>query len=80
MSIKQPDTGNSMNDYFSALAEFTSRSHHLVEAADEEEFTRWFNELVQIDRRAMLLFLRQHKDEIPAEHIAIAQLTYEQQI
>lgn len=73
MSYKQPNTGNSLNDYFTNLVAFNQCSPHLLESENLEQFVVWFDKLRLIDRRALLLFLRQHKNEIPKQHIEYAQ-------
>ena len=62
-----------MNDYFSALSDFEMLSGHLLEAKSEETFEVWLEKLELIDKRALALFLRKHKSEIPENHLALAQ-------
>lgn len=38
MSAPNPNTGNSMNDYFSALSDVAMLTPHLLEAASEDNF------------------------------------------
>ena len=80
MSYRRPNTGNSMNDYFSALNDFVMLSHHLLEAETEQGFMVWLDKLNLIDRRSLLLFLRQHKDEIRPEFMKLAQRQFVQEI
>ena len=80
MSYRQPDTGNSMNDYFTSLTTFVMLSHHLLEADTPDLFEIWLEKLMLVDRRSLLLFLRKHKDEIPPEHMKLAQYHYAEEI
>ena len=52
MSYKRPDTGNSMNDYFSSLMDFNRLAPKILQAKTEQEFDAWLDKLVQIDRRS----------------------------
>ena len=80
MSYRRPDTGNSMNDYFSSLADFTMLSHNLLEASTEQNFLIWLEKLALIDRRALILFLRKHKDEIPEKYMQLARRRFKDMI
>ena len=80
MSYRKPDTGNSMNDYFTSLKDFVKLSPKLLEAEDENVFIHWFDKLSLIDRRALLIFLRKNKDKIPANHLTLAQQKFNQTI
>lgn len=80
MSCSKPDTGNSMNDYFSALSDFVRLAPHLLEAGTEQEFVVWFEKLELIDRRSLLLYLRKHKDEIPPEHMSFARRRFKEKL
>ena len=73
MSYRQPKTGNSLNDYFSALADFNMLSDHLLTAKTEESFQIWLEKLEAIDKRALYLYIKKHKAEIPENHLALAQ-------
>lgn len=64
MSYKKPDTGNSMNDYFSALMDFNRLAPRLLQAETEQEFDVWLDKLAVIDRRSTVLYIKAHKDEI----------------
>lgn len=80
MSYTKPDTGDSMNDYFTALADFVMLAPNLLKAKDKHAFLIWLDKLEQIDRRSLLLYLRKHKDEIPPEFMKLAQYRYVQEI
>lgn len=80
MSYKRPNTGNSMNDYFSALMDFVSISPRLLEARDDFEFELWFDKLRLIDNRALYLFLHENKDQIPRQRIRYAQHFFKREI
>ncbi len=80
MSYRRPDTGNSMNDYFSSLADFTMLSHNLLEASTEQNFLIWLEKLALIDRRALILFLRKHREEIPEEYMQLARRRFKDMI
>ena len=68
MSYRRPDTGNSMNDYFSALSDFLRLSPRLLDAKTPEDFAARLDEVILIDRRSTVLFLEKHREEIPPEH------------
>lgn len=80
MSYQKPDTGNTMNDYFSSLTNFVMLAPHLIEARNADAFQIWLEKLEKIDRRALFLYLREHKGEIPPEHIRIAQRRFIEEI
>lgn len=68
MSYQRPDTGNSMNDFFSALSDFLRLSPGLLDAGTPEDFAARLDEVILIDRRSTVLFLEKHREEIPPEH------------
>ena len=80
MSYTKPATGNSLNDYFSSLIDFTSIAPHLIQARNAESFRIWLEKLELIDRRSLLLYLRKHKNEIPKKHLDIAQRRFAETI
>lgn len=67
MSYRKPNTGNSMNDYFSTLIDFNVLSPKLLEVRTEQEFDIWLDKLAQIDRRSTVLYVKAHQDEISPE-------------
>lgn len=73
MSYKKPNTGNPMNDYFTALSDFTMLSEKLLTANNEESFEIWLEKTEAIDKRALFLFMQKHKNEIPKKHLNLAQ-------
>ena len=80
MSYKKPNTGNSMNNYFTALADFTLLAGKLLTVKNSHSFEIWLNKLEQIDRRSLLIFIRNNKAKIPKKHIAIAQKHFKEVI
>lgn len=73
MSYHHRQTQDSLNSYFSALTDFTVLSKHLLEAKNEQSFEIWVDKLALIDKRALLLFARKHKNEIPEAHLKCIQ-------
>lgn len=67
MSYRKPNTGNSMNDYFSTLMDFSVLSPRLLEAKTEQEFDIWLDKLAQVDRRSAVLYIKAHEGEIRPE-------------
>ena len=80
MSYRKPNTGNTMNDYFTSLADFTMIAPRLIEAKDEEHFESWLEKLLLIDRRSLLIYLKKHKSEIPEKHMALARRRFVEEI
>jgi hypothetical protein len=80
MSYRKQNTGNAMNDYLSSLTNFVVLAPHLIEAKNTNSFQIWLEKLEKIDRRALLLYLRKNKNNIPAEHIKIAQRRFVEEI
>ena len=72
MSYRRPNTGNTMNDYFTSLSDFTMLSKNLLNAKTEETFEIWLEKLELIDKRALYLFLIQHKSELPENYLNLA--------
>lgn len=69
MSYRKPDTGNSMNDYFSVLMDFNILASHLLQAKTEQEFDSWLDKLATIDRRSTVIYIRNHIEEIDSNFI-----------
>lgn len=67
MSYKKPNTGNSMNDYFSALMDFNILVPHVLQAKTSQEFDSWLDKLATIDRRSTVLYIKAHQDEISSD-------------
>ena len=80
MSYHQPDTGNDMNDYFSSLTDFVMLAPNILKATNADSFQIWLEKLEAIDRRALFLYLRQNKSQIPPEHLEIAQRRFVKKI
>ena len=72
MSYKKPNTGNIMNDYFTALSDFNMLSINLLSAETEQSFTTWLEKLIAIDKRATQLFIKKHEKEINRDYLTIA--------
>ena len=72
MSYKKPNTGNIMNDYFTALSDFNMLSINLLSAKTEQSFTTWLEKLIAIDKRATQLFIKKHEKEINRDYLTIA--------
>ena len=72
MSYKRPNTGNSMNDYFTSLFDFVSLSDNLLTAKDSHEFEIWLEKLEEVDKRALYLFLKKNKDKISEDYMDLA--------
>lgn len=64
MSYRKPGTGNTMNDYFSSLRAFNLTAPNLLKAATARDFEIWLDKLLAIDRRSLVLYLKEHKKEI----------------
>lgn len=64
MSYRKPNTGNSMNDYFSALMDFNLLAPKLLQAKTAQEFDCWLDKLAMIDRRSTVLYIKAHQEEI----------------
>ena len=74
MSYKAPvSTGDSLNDYFSRLSDFTNIAPRLLHADTKEGFEVWFEKLELIDKRSLYFFIKEHKDEIPKEYLKMVQ-------
>lgn len=67
MSYKKPNTGNSMNDYFSTLMDFNIVAPRILQAKTVQEFDCWLDKLAVIDRRSTVLYIKKHQDEIGAD-------------
>ena len=72
MSYQKPNTGNSMNNYFSRVRDFQRLSHHLLDAPDLISFTRWLHKLIQIDARLTTRLLREQEENLAEEQKARA--------
>lgn len=72
MSYPKPRTGNPMNDYFTALNDFTMLAPKLLAAKSPDAFEIWLDKLMSIDRRSLVLYIKEHEDEMPPEHVARA--------
>lgn len=80
MSYRMPDTGNGVNDLVRTLADFTILAPRLLSADSMVSFVAWFEKLETINRRALLIFLRENKDRIPAGYMGFAKGRFAQRI
>ncbi len=64
MSYRRPNTGDSLNDYFSALSDFVQLWPNLVNASTEQGFLCWFEKLYLIDPRSLVIWLERYRDDI----------------
>lgn len=64
MSYKRPNTGNSMNDYFSTLMDFNVLAPRLLKATTDQEFDAWLDKLATVDRRSTVLYIKANQDSI----------------
>lgn len=64
MSYKKPNTGNSMNDYFTALMDSNLLAPHILQAKTKQEFDCWLDKLVSIDRRSTVIYIKKYQDKI----------------
>lgn len=67
MSYKKPNTGNSMNNFFTALIDFNVLAPHILTAKTTQEFDCWLDKLAIIDRRSTVLYIKAHGDEIGSD-------------
>lgn len=64
MSYKKPDTGNSMNDYFTSLMDFNTIAPHILQAKTAQEFDCWLDKAAAVDRRSTVLYIKARQAEI----------------
>lgn len=74
MSYRKPTTGNAMNDYFTRLRDFSQVSPKLLAAATDHQFIVWLDKCIRIDPRSTVLFLKEHRDEIPSAYMEKAKI------
>jgi hypothetical protein len=68
---------DSVEELFSRYADFYRLAPRLLEAADDDAaFMNWFEKLILIDARALLLYIRIHKKKFTEEQIAYAVSRY----
>ena len=74
MSYRPPDTtGDSLNDYFTRLSDFTNIAPNLLKAKSAESFEVWFEKLELIDKRSLYFYIREHKSEIKDEYLKMVE-------
>lgn len=77
MSYVRKNKSDALNEYFTALTDFSVLSPRLLNADSEHNFIMWFEKLWLIDSRALFFFIRKHKDELSPEYVEWAQEHYE---
>lgn len=80
MSYTPTDTGDSINNLFHSLVDFALLAPHLLQAKNLQSFIVWFEKLELINRRSLLIYLREHKNEIPKKHLDFARTRFVQKI
>ncbi len=80
MSHTKPNKTDSLNEYFTALTDFIILLPNLEKAKDVETFTIWFDKLFQIDPRALLRWVKENRDTIPDDFIAVANARYRRRL
>ena len=73
MSYIRKETGDTLSDWFSGMADFTNISRNLIAASTKDEFEVWFEQLEQINKRSLFFFLRQNQKRIPREYLESVQ-------
>ncbi|MBP3278308.1 MAG: hypothetical protein J6M44_05065 [Butyrivibrio sp.] len=76
----QNKTNDSLNNWFSNIADFINISPNLLKASSLDSFKVWFEKLEKIDRRSLYLFLKKHKDEIPKEYLDSVRNRFQKEI
>ena len=73
MSFKKQTTKKeSLSEYMSTLITFTQLARRLLLCRNIHAFQIWLDKLDNIDRRALVLYLRRHKDKLPDEQLELA--------
>lgn len=80
MSYKQPNTGDSVNDLFTNLANFMNIVPNMMNATEPTEFNLWFDKLYEIDKRSLKLYIEKHSNEIKSENYDYINLRYGRKI
>ena len=81
MSYKpQPSTGDSLNDWFSRMADFMNISQNLLKASSKESFEVWFEKMELIDKRSLYFFIKAHKNEISEEYLKMVRGRFRRRI
>lgn len=80
MSYKKPNTGDSVNDLFSNLANFMNIVPNMMNAKEPAEFNVWFDKLFEIDKRSLKLYVKKHNDKIKPENYDYINLKYGRKI
>lgn len=69
MRYNKTKTDDNVYNFITDLIEFNKHSHNLIEAKSFKEFEVWFEKCEEIDKRSLLLFLRNNKDKIPKDYL-----------
>ena len=80
MSYRPPASEDSLSEWFSRAADFHNIAPRLLGASSDREFELWFDKLSIIDKRMLLLYLRQHGHELTPERRGFAQSRFAETI
>lgn len=73
MSYVKPDTGDALNDYFTNISNFVNIAPNLLKVKNKHSFMAWFDKLFEIDKRALILYLKQNKEKIKPDCLRLAE-------
>ena len=73
MSYVKPNTGDGVNDFFTNIVNFVNIAPNLLKCKNKRAFMTWFDKLYEIDKRSLVLYLREHKNEINPDYIKTAE-------
>ena len=68
--------GDSISDLFSSLCHFNLAAPNLLIQDTETGFLAWFDKCRAINKRALILYLREHKSEINEDYLKIARKSF----
>lgn len=71
MSYVKPKTGDGVNDFFTNIGNFVNIAPNLLKYKNKRAFMAWFDKLYEIDKRSLVLYLREHKNEINPDYIKL---------
>lgn len=80
MSYVEPNTSDSLNDWFSNMANFMNILPNILKATEKSTFCRWFDKLYEIDKRSLRLYLIKHKNKIDPEYYEYINIQYGQEL
>ena len=76
MSYKQPIKKDSLNNWFTNIANFMNIVPNMINAKEKSTFCRWFDKLYEIDKRSLRLYLIKHKEQINPEYYDYVNIQY----